>query len=64
MTILHDNSEISDGSRPVYADSEAPAERFLPKRNFFQTEEIKFYILHTRRILKCGREDSDAFGGL
>ena len=55
-TIFPD-SEISDGTRPVYADSEARPERFLQKRKFFtdRTDKILYFP-----SLTFGREDSDA----
>ena len=61
-TIIPD-SEISDGTTHEYADSEARAERFLPKKNFSDRADKTRYFLPDPPSLKCGREDSDAFGG-
>src|SRR3990167_4837229 len=57
MSITHANSEISDGTPPVSADSEARAERFLQKRKFISDRADQ--ILYSP-ILTLGREDSDA----
>ena len=55
-TIIPD-SEISDGTPPVCADSEARPERFLPKRKFFSDRADKNLYFP---ILSFGRGDSDA----
>ena len=51
------DSEISDGTTPVYADSEARPERFLQKRKLFSDRADKILYFP---ILTFGREDSDA----
>src|SRR3989338_3173026 len=55
-TIIPD-SEISDGTRPVCADSEARPERFLQKRNFIsgRADKILYFPIPT-----FGRGDSVA----
>ena len=45
------DSEVSDGTRPACADSEARAERFLQKRNFSDRADINLYF----PILTFGR---------
>src|SRR3990167_6542189 len=55
-TIIPD-SEISDGTTPVFADSEARPERFLQKRKFFSDRADKNRYFP---VLMFGREDSDA----
>ena len=55
-TIIPD-SEISDGTTPEYADSEARPERFLQKRKFFSDRADKILYFPS---LTFGREDSDA----
>ena len=50
------DSEISDGTTPVYADSEARLKRFLQKRNFSDRADKILYF----PSLTFGREDSDA----
>ena len=61
MTIHRGDSEISDGTPPEPADSEARPNRFLPKRNFFLTgREISYlpkngrmkFFLKTFRLLR------------
>src|SRR3989338_1083950 len=55
-TIFPD-SEISDGTTPVYADSEARPERFLQKRNFISGRADKNLYFPS---LTFGRGHSDA----
>ena len=50
-------SDISDGTPPVFADSEARAERFLQKSKFFSDRADKILYFPS---LTFGREDSDA----
>ena len=51
------DSEISDGTTPVFADSEARVDRFSQKRNFIsdRADKIRYFP-----FLTFGREDSDA----
>jgi len=51
------DSEVSDGTPPVYADSEARSEGVLQKRKFISDRADKILYFP---ILKFGREDSDA----
>ena len=55
-TIIPD-SDISDGTTPEYADSEARPERFLQKRTFLSDRADKILYFPS---LTFGREDSDA----
>ena len=57
IIILRADSEISDGTIPVCADSEARAKRFMPKRKLFPDRADKFLYFPS---LTYGREDSDA----
>ena len=57
MAIPHADSEISDGTRPVRADSEARAEGVLQKSTFFSDRADKILYFP---ILTFGRGNSDA----
>ena len=58
-TIIPD-SDISDGTTPVHADSEARAERCLRKRKLFSDRADKILYFPS---LTFGRENSDASRG-
>ena len=53
ITIPRADSEVSDGTTPVHADSEARADRFSQKRNFFTDRADKLLYFP---ILTLGRE--------